>query len=527
VSWHEPLLALSPEILLTLTAALLPLGIATVNRRGLIAGVTAAILLVAAFLVLGTVYTLPGLGWLPQGPYVAYGALEVDAFSAFFKLVFIGVALLVVLGSPGYFRERHQPEYYALLLFATVGMMVVASANDLITLFVGFELASFSTYALAGFFKRAGDSNEAALKYFIVGSLSSALTLFGISIVYGITGDVSFNGLAQHAATIAGELGQPGKIDRIPVLDLFAILFLLAGFGFKVAMVPFHMWAPDTYDGAPTTVSAFLAAGSKKLGFVALFKVFLVGLAALKVVNVGAWYGWEIYLTLLAIVTMTVGNLMALRQDNLKRMLAYSSVAHAGYMLIAIAAAVLATNDPALRAATTYLIAGGLFHIVTHAIMKSGAFLAIAGVSSAGIGENIEGWRGLGRRAPFVAFAMAVFMLSFAGIPPLAGFASKFVLFSGAVQTYQLTSNGWFLALVIAGILNSGLSLYYYARVVRVMYVDDAETATTPMPRLKVPLSTTIAVGACLVGVLLIGLWWTPVIDFSLDAAGALMATGP
>lgn len=524
-----PVLSLMPEIVLTIVGVILPLGVFGRNRA-VLAGVSAAALAVAALLALASLYTIPLLGWMPDAPTVAFGVMELTAFSVFFKLVFIGVAFLVIVGSPGYYAQRHQQEYYALLLFATIGMMVVAASRDLITLFVGFELASFSTYALAGYFKGAPDSNEAAVKYFIVGSISSALTLFGISLLYGITGSVAFTApagepsLAAHAADLLGKMmpgadGAAPLLDRLPVVDIFAYFFILAGIGFKVALVPFHQWAPDTYDGAPSTVSAFLAAGSKKLGFVVLFKFFLVGLLALKTLPMGDWYGWQVYVALIAIITMTVGNVMALRQDNLKRMLAYSSVAHAGYMLIAIAAVSAAAPE-----ASAYLVAGGLFHILTHAIMKSGAFLVVAAAATIGVSEMIDGWKGFGKRAPVMAFAMAIFMLSFAGLPPLAGFASKFVLFSGAIQTWRVTEDGWFLALVIAGILNSALSLFYYARVVRTMYVDDDAAPETAAARPRVPVSTQAAVVLCLVAVLVLGFWWSPAINLSLEAANALLA---
>ncbi|HEV8361449.1 MAG TPA: proton-conducting transporter membrane subunit, partial [Candidatus Thermoplasmatota archaeon] len=275
---------------------------------------------------------------------------------------------------------------------------------------------------------------------------------------------------------------------------------------------PFHMWAPDVYDGAPTAVSAFLAAGSKKMGFAALFKVFLVGLLAVRA-------DWMMLAGLVAIATMTLGNVLALTQTNMKRLLAYSSIAQAGYILIALPVAAAVPD-----ATGQYALAGGIFHIITHAFMKAGAFIVVAALAAVGLSSRIDDFKGLSRRAPVMAFALAVFLISFAGIPPLAGFASKFVLFSGAVQASLVPNQGWLILLAIAGILNSAVSLYYYAKVVRLMYVEDPEPHQSHA--LRFPAAITASVAAALVAVVLIGLFPGPFIELSMRAAESLMTNG-
>ena len=275
------------------------------------------------------------------------------------------------------------------------------------------------------------------------------MTLFGISLIYGATGQVNFQAVASALAGLQG-------MDPILIL---AIVMILAGFGFKVAIVPFHMWAPDVYEGAPTTITAMLASGSKNMGFIALFKFFIIGLIVIKA-------DWSPMIAIIAIATMTLGNLIAISQTNIKRMLAYSSIAQAGYILIALPIAVVSNTTMA-----QYGLAGGIFQMITIAVMKGGAFIIVAGLATATLGENIDDYKGLYRRAPLMAFAMTIMLFSLAGIPPLAGFASKFVLFSGAIYASEIAGEQWLLWLAVAAIINSAISLYYYARVVKYMYL--------------------------------------------------------
>ncbi|MCU0860619.1 MAG: NADH-quinone oxidoreductase subunit N, partial [Thermoplasmata archaeon] len=287
------------------------------------------------------------------------------------------------------------------------------------------------------------------------------------------------------------------SLEGADSVAMLATVMILAGLGFKVAAVPFHMWAPDVYEGAPTPVSGLLAAASKKMGFAAFLKVFLVGLMVTKT-------DWEVAIALLAILTMTVGNLVAVSQTNIKRMLAYSSVAQAGYILIA------------LPVGTQYAVAGAMFHVMTHAFMKSGAFMVVAGMGAAAVGERLDDFKGLGRRSPFLAIAMTLFLLSLAGIPPLAGFASKFVLFSSAVYGSIDPGPEWLIWLAVAGVLNSALSLYYYARVIKYMYMDQGSGE-----RVKVPRWTMAAITIALFMTIFLGLFFDATVDLCVRAAEA------
>jgi len=480
---------LVPQLVLVLFALLLPAYDYLFRDKRALAGFALAPLVAIAAAVVAWLFM--GV-WEP--PASTIDLLQVNAFSGLLMLVFVAVGIVVVIGSPEFIsKDRNQGEYYALILLAITGMTVVAEAADLIALFVGLEIAGISSFALSGFRKAEKRSAEAATKYFIVGGFSSALTLFAISLLYGVAGTTSISGI--HDALRGGS--SPAWVDDADPVVLLATVLLFAGFGFKVAAVPFHMWAPDVYEGAPTPVSGLLAAASKKMGFAAFFKVFLIGL----VFSVAQW---EEAAAILAVLTMTVGNVVAISQTNIKRMLAYSSIAQAGYILIV------------LPVGTQYAVAGGLFHILTHAFMKSGAFLVTAAMGAAAVGENLNDFKGLGRRAPWLAFAMTLFLLSLAGIPPLAGFASKFVLFSSAVYAAD-PGPDWLVWLAIAGVLNSALSLYYYARVIKYMYMEKG-----PEERLRLPPMLRLAIAVAAVMVVAIGLYPDAVIAICREAAGGM-----
>ncbi|WP_292486085.1 NADH-quinone oxidoreductase subunit N [Methanohalobium sp.] len=420
------------------------------------------------------------------------GTLTVDALSQFFKIVFLIVALLVSVASIKYTENNeHVEEYFTLVLLAVVGMMMVASSNDLLVLFISFELASISTYALAGFERRNLKSLESAMKYFIIGALSSALMLFGISFVYGLAGTTNIPEIAQNSAMLVSS-----------PLGIVSIVLLVAGFGFKIALVPFHMWAPDTYEGSPSVVSSLLAAGSKKMGFVAAFKVFMIALVALKTELTMAF-------AILSVITMTLGNVIALSQNSVKRMLAYSSVAQAGYISMAFVVM------------SPMAITGGLFYILSHGFMKAGAFLVTAVVGYMILSENreaenvdhLENFKGLAKRMPISAFSMMIFVFALAGIPLTAGYMSKFVLFSSTIEAGLV----W---LAVIAILNSAISLYYYARVVKYMYFYPAEGE-----RVSEPLPYALTLIAAVVGVLILGFWPEPFIQWAMEAANVLIAT--
>ena len=480
--------ALYPEIIVALFALVLPaVNLLLKDNKFLAAvslsGVGLSMMAVIMFFVEGT------------GP-MAFdnGLLVLDDFSALFMMVFLSVAFVVILASAKYIEnDRHAAEYYSLILLATVGMMLVASATDLFVLYIGIEITSLSSYALVAFRKKDMKGTEAATKYFIFGGISSAFTLFGISLIYGLTGTTSFEEIGALV----------GTLDAYKEMLWLALVMVTVGFGFKVAMVPFHSWAPDVYEGAPTTITAMLAAGSKKMGFVAMFKFFLIAMLAIKA-------DWEIVVAVLAIVTMTVGNLAALNQTSIKRMLAYSSIAQAGYILIAVAVG------------TEFAVTGGIFHILTHAFMKGGAFIVVATLATVAIGEKIVDYKGLAKRSNFMAFSMTVLLFSLAGIPPLAGFASKVVLFSSPIMG-TVEGSSWMIWLAVAGIINSAISLYYYARVVKYMYVDELEEGA-PSEKLKLPKSMVAAVAICVVAIIGIGVFPEYFIQLCQDAAQALFA---
>ncbi len=382
-----------------------------------------------------------------------YGAIVVDPFAQIFNAMFLIVGVLVAIAAlKAYGDNPRQDEFYSMMLLATVGMMVVAMSKDLLTLFIGFELASIATYAMAGFDKKNPKSIEAALKYFLIGGLSSSLMVFGMSYIYGLTGSTNID-------TIASVFGANPGLATTPAI-LLAMVMLIAGFGFKMAFVPFHMWAPDTYEGAPSIVSALLAAGSKKMGFAAAFRIFIVGLVAMKV-------DWYIAFMILAVLTMTVGNILAVVQTSVKRMLAYSSIAHAGYIAVVfVVVAYWNAPDSAVNLAVT----GGLMHAFSHAIGKAAAFIAVGAIAYMILSKDkvddpnhVSNYDGLGKRAPMTAFLFALLLCSLAGIPPLFGFTSKFVLFLSTIEAGLV-------GLAIICVLNSALSVYYYAKVVMRMY---------------------------------------------------------
>jgi NADH-quinone oxidoreductase subunit N len=396
---------------------------------------------------------------------VARGLIAVDQFALFFKIVFLVSAILTVLMSVRYLEiEGASPgEYYFLILCATLGMMIMAGGIDLITTFIGLETMAVSFYILAGFIKPNQRSNEAAVKYFLLGAFSLGILLYGMSLMYGLSGTTN---LRMMAEIFAGQ-------ERDPRLVL-AVILVVAGIGFKIAAVPFHMWAPDVYEGAPTPVTAFLSVGSKAASFAMLLRVFLEGLPVMST-------DWRLLFEALAIVTMTVGNLAALTQSNLKRMLAYSSIAHAGYLLIGVVAG------------TPRGVSAMLIYLLIYAFMQLGAFAVVIMMRRADvIGDELKDLSGLHVRRPFAAFAMLLFMLSLGGIPPTAGFMGKFWLFSAAIEAGYV----W---LAVIGVLNSAISLYYYIRIVVFMYLKKDVTGSEPAPNAALSLTLAVAVVATIV----------------------------
>jgi len=368
-----------------------------------------------------------------------------DSFGGFFAIAMLIVALFTTVGSFNYMRKHNSPAvYYSLILLATIGMVLVAYSTDLVMLFVAWELMSLPTYILVGFIKKNPSSNEAALKYFLFGALSSAIIVYGISIAYGLTGSTNIGEVIQGYSTLDPSL--------LP-LALLSVGMFIAGFGFKMGLVPFHQWLPDTYEGAPPPIAALLAAGTKKVGFAAAIRVIVLGMVVLNL-------DWTLALGILAVMTMTIGNIAAIMQKNLVRMLAYSSIAHAGYILIGLAVAPHSSLG----------LQGSLYHILNHAVMKGMAFIAIAGIVTTLAVTNLDKLQGLGRRMPITALALVISLFSLAGIPPLSGFWSKLMLFGSALDAGSTL--WWAPWLAIAGVLNSALSLAYYGWITRKMYFE-------------------------------------------------------
>ncbi len=394
---------------------------------------------------------------------------KVDNFSLFFNMIFLVSTILVVLISMSYLDrgDRKQGPYYLLILLATLGMMLMAAGNELIIVFLGLELMSLSLYVLAGYFRENPASSEAGMKYLLLGAFASAFFLYGIALIYGGAGTTSIPAIAEK---ITAESSSP--------LLLAGMFLMVVGFGFKVAIVPFHQWAPDVYEGAPTTIAAFISAGPKAAGFAAFLRIFMEALPNLQT-------EWSGVLILLAMLTMTVGNVIAIAQTNIKRMLAYSSIAHAGYVLIGLAAA----NNDGISSAMLYLL--------IYCVMNIGAFgVVILAKTEDGESLMISDYAGLGTRKPLLAMFMSVMLLSLAGFPPTAGFVGKFYIFKAAIGAGHI----W---LVIIGAVNTAISAFYYLRVVVTMYMREPEEELEFSP-----YASTLVVGLIIaaVGVLLIGI---------------------
>jgi proton-translocating NADH-quinone oxidoreductase chain N len=453
-----------PEIvLLAGTLLVFLLDVLNVRRIEVVGGISVGATLAALVLVIADLGFSP-LSFLSTIPasqidvLPAAGAAPLYSFTSFgliFQGVFLLAAFFVCLASTSRpSTERGAPIFYGLLLLATIGMLLVAIASDLIFLLLAIEVTSIASYLLVAYTRKDLRGLEAAMKFFVIGALSTVLSFFGASLLFGAYGTTN---LYLIRAT-AGAVGYP-------TLVLLGYGFLIAGLAFKVTLVPFHAWAVDVYDGAPDDVSAFLAGGTKKIG---VFAFFLVFLGPVLVVGASGQSGYglfggsvalgpsfQVVLAVLAVLTMTVGNVLALLQKEMKRMLAYSSISQAGYMMIGIAIG----SAPAL--------AGATLQVFAHVLMKTGAFLVVGAVAALGVGPLITDWRGLGVRRPLLGTSFALMLLSLAGVPLTIGFVSKFVLFSAAVD-----AQGWFIWLAVAGLLNSALSVFYYARVLKVMFFD-------------------------------------------------------
>ena len=448
-----------PEIAMTFLAIVLLMADLVIRQKdtlGLISIISTGIVL---YLVLGSA------GETFSGMFVS------DGYSTFFKLIFLANLILTVLISSRYLQTMriNFGEYYALTMFATLGMMLMASAADIIVLYLGLELMALSTYVLAGFIRYDIRSNEAAIKYLLLGAFASAILLYGTSMIYGLTGTTNLKGIAAYIMN--------NNIAGNPVLMLSMIFFAVA-FSFKIAAVPFHMWAPDAYEGAPTPITAFMSVGPKAAGFAVLGRVFLTAFASAKA-------DWAMVLIPIAILTMAVGNIVALSQTNIKRMLAYSSIAHAGYMLLGV----IVGTPTGLSSVLNYML--------IYAFMNVGAFAVVIMLRSEGFaGDNISDYEGLAKTHPSAAALMLIFMFSLTGIPPMAGFMGKFYLFMSAI-------NAGYTSLVIVAVLFSAISAYFYLRIVMLMYMKEPKESVelNTSPGLGLALAMTAA-AVILIGVL-------------------------
>src|SRR5215475_11672823 len=411
-----------------------------------------------------------------------------DAFSLFFHLLVGGVATLIILASDSYLsRERlDAAEFYALILFATAGMGVLASAQELLTAFIGLEMSSISSYVLAGYRRDSLKSSESAKKYFLLGSFATAFFLYGIALVYGATGTTLLDKMTGA--------------DETSALLKLGLAMILIGLGFKVAAAPFQIWTPDVYEGAPTPVTALFAAGPKAAAFALLLRIFATVPAATQY-----WF-WAFWI--LAALTMFAGNLGALVQTNMKRLLAYSSIAHAGYILVAFAAVTSMAQGGSAEAAPAY--AAVLFYLLSYALVKLGAFTIVSQLG--GTGEknlSLDDYAGLSQRQPFVAAMLSIYLLSLLGLPVTAGFFGKFYIFKAAVNSHLIS-----LAVLMA--INSVIGAYYYLRVIVVMYMREPSPEAAAVGPVPFPISVNAVLIITFVGTILFGLYPNPVINFIL-----------
>jgi NADH-quinone oxidoreductase subunit N len=418
-----------------------------------------------------------------------YGLVQMDAFSIFFHVLVGLIAFLVVLAA-GPYLEREKlaaAEFFALILFATAGMGVLASAQELLTAFIGLEMSSISSYVLAGYRRDSLKASESAMKYFLLGSFATAFFLYGIALVYGVSGTTN--------------LLHMDAVDPTSNLLKLGLALILIGLGFKVAIAPFQIWTPDVYEGAPTPVTALFSAGPKAAAFALLLRIFATVPAA---THFWFWAFW-----ILAVLTMFVGNLGALVQTNVKRMLAYSSIAHAGYILVAFAAVTYLAGNTEAGAAPAY--AAVLFYLLGYALVKLGAFTIVSQVGGAGERRlSLEDYAGLGQRQPLVAAVLSLFLLSLLGLPVTAGFFGKFYVFKAAVNSHLI----W-LAVLMA--VNSVIGAYYYLRLIVLMYMREPSAETASAAPVSFPLAVNIVLAVAAIGTIYFGLFPNRILDFVLQ----------
>ena len=489
---------LSPELSVAGVAILVLLFDLATSRKGYIAALAALGLIVPLAFTIVLWIDMDQSGYSEMRG--VFNTMVVDKFSLFFKMLFIGAAALVVLMSTEYVSKfrRFQGEYYALILFSVSGMMLLASTLEMITIYISLELTALPIAALAAFL-RDGRSTEAGMKFLILSAVSSAVLLYGMVMVYGFTGTTSLPEIADRMQAIGLSTGEPFGSYAL----LFGVVLIVAGFGFKIAAFPFQMWAPDVYEGAPTPVTAFLSVASKAAGFAIILRFFYLAFS-LEALSID----WSALFAVLSAASMSLGNLVAIQQNNVKRLLAYSTVAHAGYLMVGLAAvSTRAPVDSALGGPS-----GVLFYLGGYAATNLAVFAAIIAMTVRTGGEQIDDLRGMGRRAPFLAAALAFGLVSLIGVPPTVGFMAKVYIFGAAVNAEL----HW---LVIVGVINTAVSAYYYLRIVKAMYLEEAEDES----HVRTGLPSGVAIVAAVSAVLFFGVYPTPLIEAAKNAVNVLL----
>jgi NADH-quinone oxidoreductase subunit N len=449
-----------------------------------------------------------------------YGMVRIDGFALLFKAIFL-IAAALAIGISSRFLDiegEQHGEYYALILFATVGMMFIACGHDLISLYISLELMALTFYVLVAFTKREKKSNEAAMKYFLLGAFSSGVLLYGMSLLYGVAGSTNIGEIGTNLSELVPKVQNAVQLVRegtatseqaalagLRPLMLLGMIALAAGLFFKVAAVPFHMWAPDVYEGAPTSVTAFLSTGSKAASFALYARIFTEALGGMRA-------DWAPLLGLVAAITIMVGNWAAVTQENSKRLLAYSSISNAGYLLLALVANNL------------YGYIGLIVYLFVYTLMNMGAFGVIISLRRRGIiGDNVDDLTGLGQKAPLMAAMMAIFMLSLGGLPMTGGFMGKYFLFGGLIQRGATDGKSWYYWLAGWAIINTVVSFYYYVRFIKVMYLGDRIADNRPLA-LSPALQTALV--AAVIGIIVIGIYPQPFIALAQELIGPIASIG-
>ncbi|MDE2823573.1 MAG: NADH-quinone oxidoreductase subunit N [Chloroflexota bacterium] len=491
---------LSPELSMVGLATVLLLLDLVMARKSLILGLGVAGLIVPLGFTVALWFTV-GDDAAAENTGVLAATLVVDKFALFFKFLFIGAAAVVGLISIDYVQrfERFRTEFFALALYSATGMMLMAATVELITLYISLELSSLPLVALAAFL-RDGRSSEGAMKFLVLGGISSAILLYGMVYVFGFTGTTYLGEIAARIGDLSANSDQPFGSYAL----LLGIALMIAGFGFKITAVPFQMWAPDVYEGSPTPVTAFLSVASKAAGFAIILRVFYV---AFPVESLSI--EWSAVFAALAALSMTVGNLVAIAQSNIKRLLAYSTIAHGGYLLVGLAAVASRTGGDELDFGPS----GVLFYLAGYAVMNMAAFSVVIAISNRINSDAIADYAGMAKRAPYLAAALAFALLSLTGIPPTVGFIAKVYVFGAAVNA----GLEW---LVVVGVINSVISAYYYFGVIKVMYLSSPQSDEPILSRFPIRL----AVGITTVGVLVFGVYPIVLLDVAKAAAQALFS---